>query len=260
MWNIRVFNTCEEFKKNLTAFLVAFIICLILNRRLEKVEADDCNNDDDSIMVISTFGRDQVLTETTKNIEKRSESIKFRYVKKTGPSLKSILVKSKVSALGPPIGKTIPCNVQNCKGCDRMSKENFVMDLNQKKYRTAQGKCNSNNLIYHAKCKHCSKGYVGKTIQKLNSRISGHRGKFNEFLYYDASQLNDEDNLLGLHLFHKHHLSSKCAFDDSYTFTILEKCNPKHLDLKEHVWVQKLKCVAPYGLNSHDPFGIPVVF
>ena len=55
-------------------------------RRLEKVEEDGCkNDDDDSIMVISTFGRDQVLTETTKNIEKRSETMKFRYVKKTGP-------------------------------------------------------------------------------------------------------------------------------------------------------------------------------
>ena len=110
--------------------------------------------------------------------------------------------------------------------------------------------------LYHAKCKHCSKGYVGMTTQKLNGRISGHRGKFTQFLYDDTSQLNDEDNLLGLHLFHKHHLNSKTAFDDSYSFTILEKCNPIHLDLKEHVWVQKMKCVAPYGLNSDDPFGL----
>ena len=226
-------------------------------RKLEKVEKEDCLNDDDgTIMVISTYGRDQLLTEATKNIEKHSDSIKFQYVKKTGPSLKSILVKSKVSSLGLPFGKIICCNVGNCKGCDMMSKEDFVTDINEKKHRTAQGECKSRNLIYHAKCKHCSKGYVGKTTQKLNGRISGHRGKFNEFLYQDTSRLNDEDNLLGLHLFHKHHTSN---FDDSYSFTILEKCNPKHLDLKEHVWVQKLKCVAHYGLNSHDSFGIPVV-
>ena len=137
-----------------------------------------------------------------------------------------------------------------------MSNQDSVMDLDEKKYRTAVGKCNSCNLIYHAKCKHCTKGYVGKTTQKLNGRISGHRGKFTEFLYQDVSHLNDEDNLLGLHLFHKHHL---VEFDNNFTFTVLEKCNPRDLDLKEHVWVQKLKCVAPYGLNSHDPFGIPVV-
>ena len=170
-----------------------------------------------------------------------------------------MIVKSKASALGQPYGKTESCKMKHCKGCTMMSKEDFVTDLDFKKYRTARGKCNSNNLIYHAKCKFCSKGYVGKTTQKLNGRISGHRGKFTEFLYNDTSQLNDEDNLLGLHMFHKHYQNSDTALDDSYTFKILEMCNPKHLDLKEHVWVQKLKCVAPYGLNSHDPFGIPVI-
>ena len=231
-------------------------------RILKKAGKDEgCFVDDDSIMVISTFGRDKLLTSMTKNIEKHSDSIKFRYVKKTGPSLKSILVKSKVSALGQPFGKTLSCKTKknNCKGCTMMSGEDFVTDLNGKKYRTAKGKCDSRNLIYHAKCRHCSKGYVGKTTQKLNGRISGHRGKFTEFLFQDTSHLNDEDNLLGLHLFHKHHLNSRSAFDQSYSFTILEKCSPRDLDLKEHVWVQKLKCVAPYGLNSHDPFGIPVV-
>ena len=210
-------------------------------------------------MVISTYGRDQLLTSTTKNIERHSESIKFRYVKKTAPSLNNMLVKSKVSSLGQPFGKTSSCKQINCKGCDMMSKQDFITDLNEKKYKTAQGKCNSYNLIYHAKCKHCNKGYVGKTTQKLNGRISGHRGKYTDFLFRDARLLNDEDNLLGLHLFHKHHINSSAAFDDSYSFTILEKCNPRNLDLKEHVWVQRLKCVAPYGLNSHDPFGIPVI-
>ena len=229
-------------------------------RKLEKPDADGSPaKEEDAIMVISTFGRDHHIVNAAKEIEKHSESIKFRYVKKTGPSLKSMIVKSKMSALGQPFGKTESCKMKNCKGCEMMSKEDCVTGLNDKKYRTAGGKCNSNNLIYHAKCKYCTKGYVGKTTQKLNGRISGHRGKFTEFLYNDTSQLNDEDNLLGLHLFHKHHQNSDSALDDGYTFTILEKCNPKHLDVKEHVWVQKLKCVAPYGLNSHDPFGIPVV-
>ena len=229
-------------------------------RRLEKKnEVEEDLMRDDCITVISTFGRDQLLTNATKNIEKKSESIKFRYIKKTGPSLKNMLVKSKVSSLGQPYGKTTRCNMINCKGCNMMSKQDSVKDLNERKYRTAVGKCNSCNLIYHAECKHCSKSYVGKTTQKLNARISGHRGKFTDFLFQDTSQLNDEDNLLGLHLFHKHYLNSKTAFDESYAFTILEKCNPKDLDVKEHVWVQKLKCTAPYGLNSHDPFGIPVV-
>ena len=228
-------------------------------RCLMDKATDDENSEKEPTLVITTFGRDKQLTNITEKIEKHSDSIRFKYVKKTGPSLKNLLVKSKVSSLGQPFGKTSRCNKINCKSCDMVSNQEFVTDMHHKKYKTAQGKCNSKNLIYHAKCKHCNKVYVGKTTQRLNNRISGHRGKFSEFLYNDITQLNDEDNLLGLHLFHRHHLNTKRAFDKSYTFTILEQCNPRNLDLKEHMWVQKLKCVAPYGLNSHDPFGIPII-
>ena len=228
-------------------------------RCLSSSNSDEDDSEKDPIIVISTFGSDKELTDITKKIEKHSDSINFKYVKKTGPSLKNLLVKSKRPALGNPHGITSGCKIKPCKSCDMMSEKEFVTDLHNKKYRSSQGKCNSKNLIYHAQCKHCNKVYVGKTTQKLNSRISGHRGKFSDFLFSDASQLNDEDNLLGLHVFHKHHLNSKEAFNNSYTFTILELCNPRNLDLKEHMWVQKLKCVAPYGLNSHDPFGIPII-
>ena len=214
---------------------------------------------DDRVMVISTFGKDHDLVNVTKKIEKHSETIKFKYVKKTGPSLRNILIKSKISALGKPFGETLPCNVRNCKACRMVSCNDFVTDPSDKKYKTAPGRCNTKNLIYHAKCKHCHKAYTGKTTQSLNSRISGHRAKFVECLYNDGDQPNDDDHLLGLHLYQKHYLRHRSDFDDSYEFTILENCNPNNLDLKEHVWVQRLRCVAPYGLNSHDPFGIPII-
>ena len=222
----------------------------------EKCEDDD----DDAVMVISTFGRDRNLVETTKKIEKHSENLKFKYVKKTGPSFRNTLVQSKKSSLGKPHGRTMPCNITPCKACKMVTKRDFVEDINGKKYKTAQGKCNSSNVIYHAQCKHCIKAYVGKTTQYLNGRISGHRGKFYECMRNDDDiELENDDHLLGLHLFHKHNLDYKDAFNDSYVFTILESCNPRDLDLKEHKWIQKLKCVAPYGLNSHDPFGLPLV-
>ena len=68
-----------------------------------------------------------------------------------------------------------------------------------------------------------------------------------------------EEHLLGLHILYQHGLKSSNAFDNSYDFTILDTCHPKDLDRKEHIWIQKLKCVAPYGLNAHDPFSIPIV-
>ena len=51
-------------------------------------------------MVISTFGRDRNLVDVTKNIEKHSENLKFKYVKKTGPSFRNTLVQSKKVHLG----------------------------------------------------------------------------------------------------------------------------------------------------------------
>ena len=66
-------------------------------KNTERVLVKNKSNDpekDDTVMVISTHGTDQKLTEITKKIEKHSEELKFRYVKKTGPSLKNILIKS----------------------------------------------------------------------------------------------------------------------------------------------------------------------
>ena len=127
--------------------------------------------------------------------------------------------------------------------------------------KTAKAKCSTCNAIYHAKCRHCKKSYVGKTTQPLRGRISGHRAKYKECLNFSGGkdvELSDE-HLLGLHLLHTHQLSEENAFNDGYKFTALEICNPRDLDLKEHMWVQKLKCINPYGLNSHDPFGIPLI-
>ena len=70
--------------------------------------------------------------------------------------------------------------------------------------------------------------------------------------------LSDE-HLLGMHLYYNHKLRHTNAFNNGFKFTILEVSNPRNLDLKEHIWIQRLECVVPYGLNSHDPFGIPLV-
>ena len=138
-----------------------------------------------------------------------------------------------------------------------VSKQETVCDRNMKKFRTARGMCTTKNLIYHARCHHCDKVYVGKTTQTLRDRVNGHRGKYYEVLDQRLQKSNDDDHLLGLHLFQQHGLKYDDAFDESYQFTILELCSPKSLDLKEHTWIQRLKCVSPYGLNSHDTFGIP---
>ena len=231
-------------------------------RSLEKKQKPI--DDDKKLMVISTYGRDKQLTDTIEKLEKQSDSLSFQYVKKTAPSLSNMLVKAKNTSLGPTFGSSNPCNkkkTKKCYTCPMMSKMNFIYGPNSKTILTAGGICSTRMIIYHARCRHCDKVYVGKTVQPLADRVSGHRSNYYSCIYgADISALlNDDEHLLGLHLYCNHHLKYKTAFNESYSFSILEKCSPNNLDLKEHQWIHRLKCIVPYGLNSHDPFGIPLV-
>ena len=101
-----------------------------------------------------------------------------------------------------------------------------------------------------------------QTVQCLVDRINGHRNKFYSCLRGSVSEQtvhSDDDYALGLHLISNHGLQHAAAFNESYNFTILEHCSPFNLDLNEHLWIHKLKCIKPFGLNSHDPYGIPLV-
>ena len=229
----------------------------ILTKQPEKVTSEDV-----SVKVVTTHGRDKKLIKTLEHIEKHSESISFSYIKKTAPSLNNILVKSKYASLGQPKGRTLPCGRPNCMTCKMVSRADKITGPNGKIIRTVAAKCTTRCVVYHASCHFCSKNYVGKTIQPLSGRVNGHRGKFYECLRYSGDRQDlteDDDHALGLHLYFQHGQRDTKGFNGSFSFTVLELCNPQNLDLKEHLWIQRLKTVKPYGLNSHDPFGFPFI-
>ena len=224
---------------------------------LKKVRKKDV---DDKLLVISTYGRDNKLTKAVSGIEKWSNDFQFKFVKKTAPSLKNMLDKSKNVALGICKGATTRCSRRNCKLCKMVSNKNYVIGPKKKKFKTAEGNCATKNVIYHDKCKLCEKVYVGKTITALSTRVNTHRSKFYELVKTGSVVKSDnEDHLLGLHLYQQHGLQFSEGFSEPYKFTILELCSPKNIDFKEHVWIQRLKSICPLGLNSHDPFGIPLI-
>ena len=68
--------------------------------------------------------------------------------------------------------------------------------------------------------------------------------------------MNQDEYALGLHLYKDHGLRDFGDFDKNYELTVLEKCTPSSLDVKEHFWIQKLRTLSPLGLNSVDPFGL----
>ena len=231
------------------------------NRTLDKREKKEKNDGDEKIMAVSTFGRDKKLTNILERVQTKSKNIKFEFVKKTSASLKNLLVKSKRVALGSPYGRTTECGRGRCMGCDLMSHKDCIRGPNKKIYNTAKGDCTSKNVVYHAECVFCRKKYVGKTVTPLSIRLNGHRSKFYDCIR-EAEGKNiefTEEHLLGLHLFYDHGMREMGDFNEGYKFTILETSSPHQIDYKEHVWIQRLKCVTPYGLNAHDPYGIPLV-
>ena len=234
-----------------------------LPRKLSKAETSP--SQDDRIMVISTHGRDTPLTKVLHKIEQKSDKLKFRYVKKTAPSINNLVVKSKVASLGPKLGPTVKCGRGlRCLCCKLVSKSDHVIGPNDKLFKTCGGNCTTRSLIYHATCTMCEKSYVGKTTLPLSLRANIHRAKFYECIRHSgklkSQHLRDDDHLLGQHIYSDHGMHHKDSFNEAYSFTILETVSPNDIDVKEHLWVQKLQTVAPYGLNSHDPFGIPLLF
>ena len=98
-----------------------------------------------------------------------------------------------------------------------------------------------------------------------HKRINGHRNDMKKYMknpqiLNDNSDLSEKDRFsLALHLHRDHNIKSTDGLDDHYSFTILEKCTPKSLDVKEHLWIQRLKSLTPFGLNLNSPLGFPLI-
>ena len=97
---------------------------------LEKKKRDTSAFTDDEIIVVSTFGCDKKLTKILDQVQSNSNYIKFKYVKKTGPSFQNLLCK---------YGRTIDCKWPTCHRC--------VLKSNKKIIKTARAKCNTRNVI-----------------------------------------------------------------------------------------------------------------
>jgi hypothetical protein len=155
--------------------------------------------------------------------------------------------------LPPPDGKRK--RGRPCKACNMMSHKNVVTsNTTGKSYRAPAGDCKSSNLVYCAQCKLCSKQYVGRTVNKLQCRISGHRSFVNRTVQTDNCEETDEA-ALAEHLRKDHNFDTLDGFNSNYTFSILE-LGPLDLDKTEQRWVSRLVTMRPFGLNIEKPRGV----
>ena len=182
----------------------------------------------------------------------------FQFVKRTGANLKNRLVKAKNLALGNKYGCSKPCQKRNCKCCKVISdRESY--NVNGKLVKCAPGTCSSYNVIYLVVCKLCNKCYVGRSVRNLNIRLGEHRRAYYELLVGEEPDPEDDDYAMGIHLMQDHGLCDKVDFEKTFNIALIDICSPKNIEKKEHLYIHLLNTIRPMGLNSQNPFGIPLL-
>jgi len=183
----------------------------------------------------------------------------FQFVKKTGASIRSRLVKLKNLALGRQFSRTEKCGSKNCKCC-RMVSEKTSFAHKDSVVKTVGGSCSSYNIIYVFECKLCCKRYVGRSTRHLRTRVGEHRRSFYKLCDLKDFDEDSDEYALGLHLFSDHNLKDRDDFDKNYTVALIDFCSPKILDVKEHKFIHILNTLKPHGLNLNNPFSIPLLY
>ena len=106
-------------------------------------------------------------------------------------------------------------------------------------------------------------------MRPLHERVAEHRANFYKLLndptlikFSDSEYLSEENDTysLGGHLVDEHGLSNRTDFDLSYNVFILKDSSPNILEVNEHLFIQKLRTLKPYWINSCDPFSMPLLF
>ena len=181
----------------------------------------------------------------------------FKFLKSTGPSIRSKLVRVKDLALGNRFCKTRACGARNCMCCEMiLDKESFK--CNNVKVRTGGGSCSSYNIIYLVLCSICWKHYVGRSTRYVKTRTGEHRRYFYHMIDNKKFSTVNDDHALAAHLY-AHGYRDKSDFSKYFKVCVLEVCSPKVLDVKEHKYIHKLNSLEPNGLNISNPFSIPIL-
>lgn len=94
------------------------------------------------------------------------------------PNLKNILSHPKLEQpkiLDP--SKCYPCKKPRCGTCKILQDSSSYTSSTTNRIYPIKGNinCNTSNVIYQLKCKHCPKDYIGKTITPLRIRMTNHR-------------------------------------------------------------------------------------
>ena len=179
----------------------------------------------------------------------------FKFIKKTGPSIRSKVVKVKNLATGQRFGETKPCKARNCMCCEMITDQQSFSQ-NNSVVKSAGGSCSSYNIVYLVICTICQKFYIGRSTRPLKTRIGEHRRNYYRIVEGNQYDTDSDEYCLGAHLY-EHGVRNKSDFSQFYRVCILDICSPKVLDVKEHKYIHLLNTLVPSGINISNPFAIP---
>ena len=195
---------------------------------------------------------------TTKDLAKCKMVVGYRRPK----SLRNILVSTKIRREEPakpgrddqrPLSTHAnACKYKNCRYCP-------LLDTSGKITSTFSGKsfptkynvtCKSSNLIYCITCKVCKKQYVGQTMNRLMDRFGAH---FTDILNNLNKDVSRHYNLVG----HHGYKDMTIHILDFINAHPRSKMGASLRDIIEFHWIEKLRSVIPFGINTMDKAPVP---
>lgn len=156
-----------------------------------------------------------------------------RYIKNLCPSLNRIVNKARSVRVTSTPGKpgTHPCG--RCATCPAIK-----IGLGGAPLCAAPGaNCTSSHVVYCLSCRQCpDRFYCGSTSMNLSQRLKDHRSMIKNNYAYSTRLC--------------HHFRQP---GHEMTVAVLEQCTPETLRRSEAVWISRLDCKGPRGLNDRSP-------
>ena len=93
----------------------------------------------------------------------------------------------------------------------------------------------------------------------LRTRIGEHRQAFYKIIKGESIDMLNDDFSIGIHLFSDHGLKDRTDFNDNCTVCIIDNASPNNIEVKEHKYIHLLKTLRPLGINTTNPFKLPLL-
>ena len=145
-----------------------------------------------------------------------------------------------------------PCSNNRCPLHLRMINSTQVRSkISRRTYHThGQSNCDTNNMVYLIQCKKCGRQYVGQTQLPLKARYAKHlqaiKDRHRPGVLQEHFRRGDCHGIANILIQPLHVMTN-----NGHTTASMEEA----LKLQETLWIDRLKCEYPQGLNwvRHDP-------